>query len=464
MLIFGSVEFNDILYLFGTRNGTTFVSSDLGTTWTALNPGGGIRECVSMAVFVNTVWMPATPGSANGGIKWTPGGGAVAVAAMPRGVNCTVHKNRLYIVPGAEATLESRLIFSDPANFDTWTGTNFIDVAQGDGTALINLIVYQDNLLLFKEESTFVLAYDLDPADAVLREINPVVGTNGYFGVIQHENTVYILHNGKVYEIVNFNFGLLNLKVPFEFENSLPLNTTARYVPESLSLLGDRLIVRFFNRTYAFDLRVRTWSEWRKTDTTETIEWHVFGPLIRAVLDTGLNVYSYYTTYSFDMNNATGYKIIKVVEDHTVADMEGFGDNIMHCILSTKDYDMADPIRYKRLFWWGADVLTGNDIKADVLPITLVFSPTWAQLGDFTWNDLNTWGQPLTESSPTETIVLGDNLFTTNKLVKFLKSLRFRKVNFSLQLISNGSLLQPTKVFSLIAIVKTKQLVSARSS
>jgi hypothetical protein len=356
LLIFGSVVFSSVLYLFATRAGDTYVSSNAGSSWTVLNPGGLSRECKTMEVYNNTVWMPATPLSANGGISWTPGGGAVAVAAMPRAEKCTVHKNRLYTCPGETATTNSsRLTFSQSADFTTWPGTNFIDVQPGDGDTLNNVAVYQDNLLLFKGESSHVLAYDLDPVDAILREINPVVGTTGSFGVVQYENTVYSMHRNKVYEIVNFNFSLINVKVPLVFDNSLSTGTTTRYENQHLSTLGERLVVRYFNRTYVFQMRTRTWSEWMKTDSTSTIEWHIFGPLVRARDLTGSGADSYYTGYSFDVSSG-GYKVIKIQDGRFSGAVEGTGTHKFYCIATTKDYDMADPVRYKRLFWWGVDV------------------------------------------------------------------------------------------------------------
>lgn len=466
LLIFGSVEFSGTHYLFATRGGETYVSSNFGSSWTELAPGGTNRECITMAVYANTVWLPATPGSAGGGMSWTPGGGAVAVAAIPRASACVVHKNRLYLCPGETATSdESRLFFSAAANFTSWPGANFIDVSPGDGTTLNNVVVYQDNLLLFKQDSTFVLAYDLDPVDAILREVNSVVGTTGHFGVAQHENTAFCFHNNNVYSIINYTFELLNLKVPFEYDSTLPTGTTARYEPQSLSILGDRLVARYYNKTYVFGLRTATWSEWMKTDTTETIEWHLFGPLIRGDLIASIGRYRYFTGYSFDVSSG-GYKVIQVVDGHTSGEIEGFGDNVMHCTATTKDYDFADPVRFKRLFWWGADLLSGNQITADIQPITLNFTPTWSQLGSpLTWASLGTWGNPLSGGTlPTQTVVPADNVFNTNKMVKFLKSMRFRKANFSVQLITDGSQAQLSKIFSYIAIVRTKQTVSKVSS
>lgn len=464
LLIFGSVVFSGVLYLFATRDSKTFVSNNAGSTWTELNPGGASRECKTMEVYQNTVWMPATPQSPQGGISWTPGGGAVASINMPRANKCVVHKNRLYLCPGDSATVnESRLYFSQSADFNVWPAPNFIDVQPGDGDTLNNVAVYQDNLLLFKGESTHVLAYDLDPVDAILREINPVVGSTGNNGIAQYENTVYSLHRNTVYEINNFTFVPANVKVPPVFDNALPTGTTARYENQHLSLLGERLVVRYYNRTYVFQLRTRTWSEWRKTDNDSTIEWHIFGPLIRARDLSGSGVDSYYTGYSFDVSSG-GYKVIKILNGRPSGAVEGTGVHTFYCIATTKDYDMADPIRYKRIFWWGADVITGQTVVGAITPITLINSVTWAALTSETWADLGLWESPVSGSVPfTETIV-GDDIANTNKLIRFGKSLRFRKANFSIQMETTGAPVQPTKLFQFIAIVGVKQLVSARVS
>jgi hypothetical protein len=466
-LIFGTAHFSGTDYLFGTQNGKTYVSSNEGILWTELAPGALSRECVTMEIYNSKVWLPATPGSANGGMSWTPGGGPVAVASMPRGTACVIHKNRLYLVPGPDATTnESRLHFSDAGDPATWGGSSFIDVNPGDGDTLNAVIVYLDNLLLFKGESTHLLAYDLSPVDAILREINSVVGSHTSFGVVQYENTVFCMYHDKVYEVVNYNFDLLNIKVPFVFDNSLPANTTARYEEHHLSLLGDRLVARYFNRTYVFGLRTRTWTEWSKTDPTETVDWHIFGPLIRVHEHEGSGRDEYFTSYSFDMNDASGYKLLKIFDGRSVDAVEGFSlnANTMYCIATTKDFDMADPVRYKRLFWWGADLLSGNQIIGSVEPITLIFASTWEELGSSLFSELGTWGRPLDAPGDVVTTVAADSIFNTNKLVKLNKSIRFRKVNFSVQLETNGSSSQPTKIFSFVVVVATKQLVSAQES
>jgi hypothetical protein len=465
ILIFGSVVFSGNLYLFATYGGKTYISSNSGTSWTELAPGGVSRECRTMEVYNNTVWLPTTPtSSVTGGMSWTSGGGAAAVAAMPKGDKCVVHKNRLYICPGDSATINSsRLTFSAPADFTTWPGTSFIEVQPGDGDTLNNIAIYQDSIMLFKGESTHLLAYDLDPVDAILREINPVVGSTGTWGVAQYENTLYCMHRNKVYEVNNYTFSLLSLKVPFVFDNALPTATTTRYEPQHLSMLGERLIVRYYNRTYSFQLRTRTWGEWRKTDTSTYIEWHMFGPLIRTRDLTGSGFDSYFAGYSFDLS-VGGWKIFRIADGRPNWASEGTGANSFYCTVTTKDYDITTAINYKKLFWWGADVLTGRAITGTITPITLTTSVIWNALGTLTWADLLTWGSPITPPVSLTEVVPADNITSTSKMIRFGKSLRFRKINFSIQLVTNGTPGQLTKLFQFYIIVAKKQTVSARAT
>src|SRR5512138_2758837 len=59
ILIFGSVVFSGVLYLFASYNSKTYISSNAGSSWTELNPGGLSRECKTMEVYNNEVWLPA---------------------------------------------------------------------------------------------------------------------------------------------------------------------------------------------------------------------------------------------------------------------------------------------------------------------------------------------------------------------------------------------------------------------
>jgi hypothetical protein len=277
--------FSGTYYLIGSNStGVYYRQSGAGQAWTLIT---NTFQSMAAVQYAGSVYIVAIPGSANPGGKWNPGGGFTAVAAMPKGQACTIHKERLYVAPGILATSNaSRLIFSNAGNFDTWTGTDFIDIKQGDGTNLVDLTVFQDNLLLFKDKSSHVLAYDTRPSDAVVREISKTIGVSKQFNMVNYENQVYIFSSGWVYEIINYDFNRLNTKVPFVVDDTAPSAFTAENI--FLSLVGDRLICRFHRNIYVYGLRTRTWSQWESVRSI----LHYFGPVVTLHPPTGNEFYA----------------------------------------------------------------------------------------------------------------------------------------------------------------------------
>jgi hypothetical protein len=134
----------------------------------------------------------------------------------------------------------------------------------------------------------------------------------------------------------------------------------------------------------------------------------------------------------------------------------------IECYMKTKNYDMADSHHFKRLMWWGADLLTTRDITGAANPIVLNFRTTWASVAALRWNQVTTrpWDTPL--ASPVTIQTVATNSSTAGRLfAKFLKSFRFRQINFELTLLNNGTLGEgPARAFTITAIVGSKQTVS----
>lgn len=261
--------FSGVHYIIGSNSNGVY--HYVNSTWTLITSSFRAAAAVQ---YSDKIYMVPHPSSGSGG-KWDPSGGFVAVAAIPKGQACVIHKERLFVVPGSASTSNTtRLIFSDAGNFDAWTGSNFLDVGQGDGTKLLDITVYQDNLLLFKDQTTYVLAYDVRPTDAVVRKISQTIGVEGQFCVVNYENQVYVFHNGWVYEIVNYDFHRLNTKVPFVLDTTTP--SAFSDISFCLGILGDRLVVRYYNKTYVYGLRTRTWTEW----SSQKSALHYFGPIV----------------------------------------------------------------------------------------------------------------------------------------------------------------------------------------
>ncbi|SRR6266498_617694 len=631
----------------------------LNGSWTLIT---STFQAAAAAQYADKVYLVAHPSSVNPGGKWDPSGGFVAVAAMPKGQAAVVHKERLFVCPGTNSLNNtSRLTFSDPGNLDSWPGINFIDIGQGDGTKLIDLTIFQDNLLLFKDQSTYVLSYDIRPADATVRKISSTIGTDGQFCVANYENQVYVFHGGWVYEIINFDFNRLNTKVPFVRDETIP----SAFAPEKifLSILEDRLFCRFYRKVYIYGLRTRTWSEWESN--SENLQF--FGPIFTIRPDTGNE---YYAGSSILEKRS----VIKLLSQHTSADRErafntvvtqsddfnevtsngwgntdqgtawtinggaasdyaktgtegtqvhtavntfhethygnyldsdqrifvktgavALGSNVfaditarrnlgtnthysarlifnttltmdvritksiagvvtniitvttglthlantkyglrfrvqgsqlqvrawlasspeptawqavatdtdiivsgevgirtllttgntnvlpftftfddyrlidlvqtsytINCSTTTKNFDMAVSHQFKRLWWWGVDVSTPNDIIGTATPIILTFSVRWGQLTTTRWGQLsgNKWGQVLTTPLTVVTTIVGQGGLA-RRFAKFEKSLRYRQINFRVQLETNGSTTEgPARIFTMTIVTETKAVVT----
>lgn len=460
-IIIGSAMFAGVGYIFASgkfNTGTERIrySTD-GVNWTDIATG---RYSLCSTQYAGKVWFPPAPGSGSDGGSWDPVGGFTVVSALPRASACVVHKERLYVVPGPTATSNnSRLSFSAPANFTSWPAENIIDVSPGDGQTLNDIIVVQDNLMMFKNNSTFVLAYDLNPADAILREMNTVIGVAAPYNVAQYENVVYILHEDKVYEIVNYEFGIINPKVKFVLDATIPGTNTRRSIETGLSLVGDRLLIHYWNRVYVYGLRTQTWGEWFVTVSStnfniDTNYWHVTTPFVK-IPNSPSTKPKYVAARNFDAGTVYSFTM---TDEYNATDSELGSDRAIGAMIKTKDYDMADPIHFKRLFWWSADVLCGNPVLGSAYVVQYQFSPTWGQFGTLTWGQLGTWGNLVSVPLGESTTITGDSNFTLNKTVKFRKSLRFRKINFEIAVSSNGrSTGGPCKIFSMTTTMRTKQ-------
>lgn len=416
-------------------------------TWTIIVGTGGV-DTTCMAQYDDKAWIVATPGSVNpggyiSGTTWT------SVPAIPKGGSAVVHKERLYIVPGPSITGSNSTVvkFSAAADFTSWPAINAIFINKGDGQKLIDVLVYNDNLLLFKEDSTYVLAFDSSPSDAISRKINPTIGVSSKDCVVAYENQLYVLHENNVYEVVNYDFAKINSKVPLMYDGVAPSGGWSD--PQFLTLLGDRLIVKYYAKLFVFGLKTKIWTRW----DTSTIGGRYIGPAVAVPIKDEANAVPTYQMSSAAASSNAFYVFRDVIDS--------FNAETINCSLKTKNYDFGVPHRYKRLFWWGADITSINDIIGILQPIIVNFSVTWGQLSTYTWGQLsgNTWGQPLNVPVSVQTVRLSQ--IAPRKFAKFTKSLRFRQANFEIRMTYDGtSTTGPVRFFTITTIIATKEHVS----
>lgn len=453
-------------------------------------PNDGTIEQIASGTYSNAIRYAndiyLTPGPEGGvsslgtGQKYNLSSGLVtAITNMPRGYSAAVYKDRLWISGRRDINDNSRLFFSDLAVFTSWPSINFFDINVGDGDAVQDVHVYQDNLLIFKDNATYVLSYDQGPAQAVLQTVNTTVGVMGPRCVISYENSVFVLQYNEVYEMQNYDFTRVSIKIPFEYDHTTPyegqtitINEDWKYAT-SLSLVGDRLIVRFFNRQYAYHLRLKAWTRWGSDD--ENIQY--IGPIVRldntnTSLNRGFESYvcgsSLVKVTDFAGMGAAGawkaYCKIFVFEDRYESTHFEDGDLVpspknIPLSMTTKAYDMGLSHRFKRLMHWGIDSITGQNVTGTIFPFSIAYKVSWNQLHQRHWHELNTWGYPLFEiPSISQAQPSGSGL--ARRFVRFPKSLRFRLVQFKVDMITAGNTSDgPARLYSLTAFIGAKQLV-----
>lgn len=399
-----------------------------------------------------------------------------AIPNMPRGYSSAVYKDRLWISGRRGTPNNSRLFFSDLADFTGWPGTNFFDINPGDGDAVQDLIVYQDNLMIFKDSATYVLSYDTGPAQAVLQLVNGDVGVMGPRCLVPYENSIFILKYNQVFEMVNYDFTRVSVKLPFEYDDSVPGTTEGQAWNYKIwmRVCGDRLVVRFFHRLYVYHLRLRAWTRW----SSENSPIDGLGPIMlldatNTQTDAKVGHNTYVATSSLAKgedwlgpgvsgNWNTYVKIFRFddfYDESTVEDghIDEHPNDILLTML-TKAYDIGVSHRFKRLMHWGVDTITGRTITGTIFPFSIAYKVTWGQLHPFQWSELNTWGYPLFEI-PTvpQTQPVGAGL--ARRYIRFPKSLRFRLVQFQVDMLTVGNTSDgPARLYSLTAFVGGKQL------
>lgn len=426
--------------------------------------------------FNDILYFIPDSGNANGGASYNLSTSTVTlIATMPGGNGAVVYKSSLFITGGRSGSVRSRVFFSALADFTSWPSSNFFDINPGDGDGTQDLVIYQDNILIFKDTNTYILAYDSQPAQAVLRVVSTTVGVRGPYCVQTYENSIFVLNYNKVYEINNFDFTLVNTKVPFPLDTTVDnpygfLTATFKY-PVFMSLMGDRLFVRFYNTTYFYHLRVRSWTKFTSADPV----LKYIGPVV-SVNDVtqssvrGSNIYVAsgaltVTQDSSGESNPIGvggnwreYMKLFIMKDMYDGTTTENGVDIVSTF-TTKLFDMGIGSRFKKLLNWGVDMVSARSVTGKLSPVSIGYQTTWAQIQLYRWSDLKTWDTPLYDSQATvQPQPPGSTIY--RKFIRFPKSIRFRQLQFIVTTATVGNTTDgPAIVYSLTAIVSEKQLV-----
>jgi hypothetical protein len=254
-------------FFYGSASTYHLIASDgISSTWafngTAWSLITSTFSASAIAQFDNKAWLTSPVGEVDPGGYWTPGGGFVADADMPRGDTIVSFKSRLWVSPGKGNANGTRVYYSKvlgQPNF--WQSPSFVDVGQGDGQEVVLLTTYYNTLVAFRTQSIYAFSFNADPAQGSVALLVPGVGLTSKDCLIAYENYLYFMYDEKAYAFINNSAQQINLKVPFTATSQANIT-----IPFSVSLFNNRAIFHYYDTMYVYSLRTKTWTRWKSPE------------------------------------------------------------------------------------------------------------------------------------------------------------------------------------------------------
>lgn len=357
-----------------TQQGT-YIYNLTANTWTL----AWEHEALDITTYANRLYLIS---EAHGGGYWSKVSGTyqwTAIAAMPNGNQIHFTKGRIYVssrANGNTSTLRYSNLTSSAlgTSIDEFPVLNVIDVNEGDGDELIKIIEGNNELFLFRSNSTYRLAFSAsaDPSLGTLTAMSNNIGADCARSVVEYENTLAVLHAGTLYQFAGYNF------YPYNPSNKLEFKVKPGFSgqKQGVSKVGQYLVVWHHGYMYSYDTETGLWSEWE----SDTGAAH----FIEAPRGTFLDSAAVPTSFGVPYGDFANKGLLKFALEYPAS-----GGETIRCEVKTRTYDIGQPSLYKRLFGWELLAVAVNWIEGGLTPIDayrdLEEQITWAQLMEYTW-------------------------------------------------------------------------------
>ena len=204
-------------------------------------------------------------GSSISCFRWKESSSATDIATMPKGSVLTSWRDRLWVTGTASGTNGNYVWFSTVdaggPKPDTWNvSIDFFNVDPGSGGLNTAMLPLTNSLLIFKEDATYRFSFPNSPKQGEIISVSRQVGAAGPNSVAAFENYAFVYDQGRLYELMNTKFTQLNLNVMFDEGLALSVDATAAGV--DLSIVGRRLLVRYYTYVFSYLIDSRAWAQW----------------------------------------------------------------------------------------------------------------------------------------------------------------------------------------------------------
>lgn len=298
--------------------------------------------------FNDKVWIPGVGPTAVGKSVTLATHTVADVTAMPKGTKSFMYKDRMFLFN----TGDYKIYYSAPTDPSNWPALNYFTINPGDGEPIISAVVSGESIIIFKQNSSWILYYDTDPGLGTLRKLNTDVGVTSEKAATVFKNDVFTIGNRGIYRLTNNFFDDIskNLDI-FKLRSGVTTDLSKDYI----CALGDRLLVRLTTaggyRYFVFFLETLSWSEYTfPTNLSEFVRFQDADSVEHfiAANEAGTTLYAL-TPYGANP-----------------------GADVPVGVFSTKFFDYGDASGWKRLFWMSIEAKSSGaftiSVKSDESP------------------------------------------------------------------------------------------------
>lgn len=364
-----------VVYLVVASETATYIYDLVNDTWTEVWD----EPASDMATYADRLYLIHPTA---GGGYWSKESSSYAwldIAAMPAGNQIHFTKGRVYIssrANGNTSSIRYSDITSAPAgtSINSFPALNVIDVNEGDGENIVRIIEGNNELFLFRTNSTYRLAFSAsaDPSLGTLSAMSQSIGADDERSVVEGENYLAVLHAGTLYQFAGYNF------YPFNPANKVQFKTKSNFtgMKQAVTKIGQYLLVWHHGYMYSFDTETSLWSEW-ESDTKAS-------HFLEAPRGTFLDSAALPTAYGVSFGDYTNKGVLKLAIEYPET-----GTETIRCSMVSRTYDIGQPSLFKRLFGWELLVVAVNWIEGGLTPIDafqdLEEQILWSELETYTW-------------------------------------------------------------------------------
>ena len=443
------------------NDGRTFIVLSVSNTIRLINASSGIAEAITGSVqavcciqYNNKLWIIPKPGASGSGGYFDATNPTITfttVAAIPQGEAAVLYKDRIFVGCGITATSNTaRVRFCAVGDPTTWNGSDNFDVNPGDGEKVVDLVIAGNDIIIFKEHSTYRFTYSKLPSAADLTIIDSKIGVPAInCAVVYNSNTVYTLHDNAVYELVNSIYKRISSPVALTQVLDATLNS---YDTFGLTLFRDRLFVRYYTNMLVYALRVQRWSRWTMARKFSKI---VVIPTANIGLD---------TAYMHSATSADPNKIYFFRDDRVtgVGSTESFNWSVQ-----TKITNFDIPQGFKVISHGHVQIATSGNFTTTIRIPNSQQNPTWDyEAAHFIWSDPGNWDDfDLTAYSSTVSPAAGEYNVKDVKSIK--QKFRFR----TMYILLSGAAVANTngadssvKIIGMVVFLREAQLVAKETN